>query len=208
MKITKYDDKTEWFEARKGRISGSSLKDIIVKRGTAEKKGYYQLIADRLTVDEDAENPMERGNRLEPVALDLFIEEMKGEGIPAEEWVTDLVIWEREENQYISLSPDGYHQDLELAIEVKCLNSADHIKAYLTQEVPKEYEDQVTQYFVVNDKLQRLYFVMHDPRFTVASYFVLTIKRDKKKVEDYLKQEQNTLAKVEAQVIKLTEGLF
>jgi hypothetical protein len=91
---------------------------------------------------------------------------------------------------------------------VKCLNSADHIKAYLTQEVPKEYEDQVTQYFVVNDKLQTLYFVMHDQRFTVASYFVLTIKRDKKKVEDYLKQEQNILAKVEAQVIKLTEGLF
>jgi len=208
MKITKYDDKTEWFEARKGRISGSSLKDIIVKRGSAEKKGYYQLIADRLTVDEEKENPMERGTRLEPVAIDLFIEEMKGEGIPAEEWVTDLVIWEREENQYISLSPDGYHKDLELAIEVKCLNSADHIKAYLTQEVPKDYEDQVTQYFVVNDKLQTLYFVMHDPRFTVKSYFVLTIKRDKLKVAEYLMQEQNVLARVEAQVIKLTADLF
>lgn len=208
MKITKYDDKTEWFAARKGRISGSSLKNLIVKRGTEMKKGYYELIADRLTVDEDAENPMQRGDRLEPVAIDLFIEKMEQEGWNKEEWVTDLVIWERDENQYISLSPDGYHVDLEQAVEVKCLNSADHIKAYVTKEIPKDYEDQATQYFVVNEKLETLHFVMYDPRLTVASFFVLTVKRDEKKVADYLTQELNMLAKVDAQVKKLTAELF
>ena len=208
MKITKYDDKIDWFEARRARITGSSLKDIIVKRGTADKKGYYQLIADRLTAGEDKENAMARGERLEPVAMNLFIESMAEEGWPAEDWVTDLVIWEREENQYIALSPDGYHKDLEQAVEVKCLNSADHIKAYLDQEVPKDYEDQATQYFVVNEKLDILHFVMYDPRLIVADFFVLTVKRDKIKVAEYLKQEQNVLARVEAQVIKLTANLF
>ena len=208
MKITRYEDKSEWFEARRGRISGSTVKDLIVKRGTEMKKGYYQLIADRLTVDEDEENPMDRGNRLEVEATEMFIKKMEDEGFPKEEWITDLVIWEREENQYIALSPDGYHVDLEQAIEVKCLNSADHIKAYINKEIPKEYEDQVTQYFVVNEKLETLHFVMYDPRLTVANFFVLTAKRDDKKVEDYLKQEQNILAKVDAQVAKLTAELF
>jgi hypothetical protein len=211
MKVTKYEDQEAWFEARRGRISGSSVKDLIVKRGTEMKKGYYQLIADRITIGEDKENKedaMRRGTRLEPEAIALFVEEMVGEGIPAEDWVQDLVIWEREDNKYISLSPDGYHKDLEQAIEVKCLNSADHIKAYIDQEVPKDYQDQAIQYFVVNEDLQVLHFVMYDPRLTVATFFVLTVKRDEKKVEDYLKQQRNMLASVEAQVTKLTADLF
>ena len=53
MKINKYDNREEWLKSREGRITGSKLKDIIVKRGTGKKKGYYQLIADKIATNPD-----------------------------------------------------------------------------------------------------------------------------------------------------------
>ena len=40
----------EWLEWRKGKITGSRLNDIIVKRGTGRKLGFYEVIAERLAV--------------------------------------------------------------------------------------------------------------------------------------------------------------
>ena len=52
--------------AREGKITGSRLKDIIVKRGTGKKIGFYSLIAEKLGIPaEEGETPMERGSRLE-----------------------------------------------------------------------------------------------------------------------------------------------
>jgi hypothetical protein len=213
MQVKHFEDTAEWEMYRKGKITGSRLKDLIVKRGSEMKKGYYELIAERLVIEHESDNlpPMQRGTKLEPEAVKLFIEHMlETNGIPEEEWETGLVIWERDDNANIALSPDAYHVDLETAVEVKCLNSAEHIKAYLTQEVPDQYEEQVIQYFVVNEKLQTLYFVMYDPRMSVQSFFHLTIDRKsmETKVEEYLTQQRNMLDRVEATIIKLTEGLF
>ena len=57
MKTLKLEQNSdEWFEARKGRITGSKLKDIVTKRGSNTKIGVYQLIADRIAVDADDED--------------------------------------------------------------------------------------------------------------------------------------------------------
>ena len=202
MIVTKYDNRDEWMEARKTRITGSTVKDLIIKRGNTKKMGFYELIAERLVVTEDgAENPMDRGNRLESVAVELFSDET-GKKVN-----TDLVIWAREDNERIAISPDGYTEDLKEAVEVKCLAPANHIKAYLTQAPPSEYEDQVIQYFVVNDDLETLYFVMYDPRFTVIPYFYLTIKREdlQKKIDKYLADEREAMKEVDAIVEELTK---
>lgn len=215
MKITKYEDRAEWLEARRGKITGSRLKEVLIKRGDTPKKGYYELIAERLAVPADSELPMDRGTRLEHEAIERFTEDT---GIEVN---TDLVIWERDDNSRIAISPDGYTEDYanvvivgstgtHEAVEVKCLNSADHIQTFLTKDVPSQYQDQVVQYFIVNEKLERLYFVMYDPRMSVHSFFFLTIERAdiEKKVADYLTQQQNTLASVEAVVARLTADLF
>ena len=40
MIVKKFETKDEWMEARKGKITGSRLKDIVVKRGIDEKIGF------------------------------------------------------------------------------------------------------------------------------------------------------------------------
>ncbi|OGG65154.1 hypothetical protein A2Z56_02585 [Candidatus Kaiserbacteria bacterium RIFCSPHIGHO2_12_45_16] len=215
MITTKFEDRADWLDARRGRITGSRLKNLIVKRGSEMKKGYYEIIAERLSVPEDPELPMDRGTRLESEAIALFVEET-GKKIN-----TDLVIWERDDNSRIAVSPDGFTEDeaeavvigsigTREAVEVKCLNSADHIKAFITKEIPDDYDDQVIQYFTVNEKLERLYFVMYDPRMSVHSFFYLVIERAdvEEKVKTYLAQQQNMLATIEATIIKLTGNLF
>ena len=92
----------------------------------------------------------------------------------------------RDDDENIAVSPDGFIGTTE-AVECKCLSSARHIEALLTRAIPSEYEYQVLQYFIVNDKLEMLNFVCYDPRFMMfvrpgsrkvsLDYFVIGVKR-------------------------------
>lgn len=198
MKTKTFENKEDWFDARKGKITGSRLKDIIVKRGTGEKIGYYEIIAERIAQNPDGENPMDRGTRLEEEAIELFAEKT-GKKVN-----TDLVIWERDDNASIAISPDGFISDTE-AVEVKCLSSARHVEAYLTQKVPDEYEYQVLQYFIVNEKLEKLYFVFYDNRMPEKlQMFYLEIERNQEEVETYLELQKQKLEQIEDIITKLT----
>lgn len=157
MQLKKFQSKEEWLEARRGKITGSRLKDIVVKRGTSEKLGFYEIIAERLATTPEDENPMDRGARLEEEAIQKYKEKT---GLEVD---TSLVIWEREDNSSIAISPDGVIGK-KGAIEIKCLSSARHIEAKITGKYPKDYHEQILQYFIVNDNLEVLHFVMYDPR--------------------------------------------
>ena len=204
MKTTTYTDREEWLQARKGKITGSRLADIIVKRGTGKKIGFYELIAERLSTDPEGlafdETPMERGTRLEPEAMAKFVE------VTGKKVDTSLVMWSRDDNDSIAVSPDGFIGKLE-AVETKCLSSAKHLKAYLTQQVPEDYEEQVTQYFIVNDQLRTLWLAFYDPRIPLLDFFFLEVKRAdiKDDIEDYLEQERNVIAEVDKIVNELTK---
>lgn len=200
MKITKFDNKEDWLRARMGRITGSRLKDIVVKRGTGEKIGYYELIAERIATTPENEDAMERGIRLEEEAVQKFTEKT---GIKVD---TSLVIWERNDNSGIAISPDGTIGDTE-AVEVKCLSSARHIEAYLTNKIPSDYEYQVLQYFIVNDKLENLYFVMYDPRMPENLQLnCITVTRDDRQAEisEYLEYQNKKLKEIEDIITRLT----
>lgn len=195
MKILTFDTNEEWLAARLCKITGARLKDIVVKRGTGKKKGFYELIAERIGVPASDESPMDRGHRLEEEALGRFT------AMTGKEVDPSLVMWTRDDNENVAVSPDGVviGTDNTEACEVKCLNSAAHIEAYLTKEIPGEYEEQMIQYFVVNDKLQTLNFCFYDPRLRVADFFVITFTRDQvaDKIEAMLKYETDTLAEIE-----------
>lgn len=198
MIIKKFNTKEEWMSARRGKITGSRLKDIVVKRGTGKKLGYYELIAERLATEpEEDETPMDRGVRLEAEAIERFKKET-GKKVN-----TDLVIWEREDNLSIAVSPDGFIGKTE-AVEVKCLSSAKHIEVWLTQQIPDEYEFQVLQYFIVNDSLKTLNVVFYDPRIACKDYFVIQVERDDEKVKEYLEYQKQTLLEVNEIVNELT----
>lgn len=197
MKTLKFENQEDWLEARKTKITGSRLKDIIVKRGTGQKIGFYELIAERLAIPSDGEDPMERGHRLETEALERFTQET------GKEVDGSLVMWVREDNESIAISPDGIINDEE-AVEVKCLASSRHIEALLTNEVPKEYEEQINQYFVVNDKLQKMYVVFYDPRLSVKDFFFITINRNQEKVDELLEYQNNIIEEVNKIVKQLS----
>jgi len=166
----------EWEQLRKTHLTGTALKGIM---GTAyaRKEAMYEVIANRLTVgvdsDEEYENPMDRGTRLEPDAISTFEFETGKK-------VANVGFCKDDEVEGIAQSPDGYISDTDdtEAIEVKSMGGKNHVKLWLENEVPKDYEWQVVQYFVVNDKLNKLYFVGYNPNIPVHPLHIIEILRE------------------------------
>jgi len=245
MKIKRFETKDEWMKARNGKITGSSLADIVSQSGATKeiicnaldelgieydkkatkdvlmdmlpvlerarievngdkKIGFYELIAKRIAIAPDGENPMDRGTRLEPEAIARFVKET-GKKVDS-----SLVIWERDDNDSIALSPDAFIENkkglVTEAVEAKCLSSADHIKAFLTQEIPDKYKWQTRQYFIVNKDLENLYFCFYDPRVMAKDFFfILITRKDVEKDTDFcLEFEKLILKEVEDVVNELT----
>lgn len=199
MITKKYENRDLWLAGRRGKITGSRLKDIISKRDGNKKIGFYELIAERIATAPDDERAMDRGTRLEEEAVARFIKETK------KKVDTSLVIWMRNDNESIAVSPDGFIGKKE-AVECKCLSSARHIEAYLTQSIPDEYDYQTKQYFIVNDSIETLHVVFFDPRIPCKDYFVLEVHR--KDIEEeigiYLDYQHKTIQEVNEIVANLT----
>jgi predicted phage-related endonuclease len=200
MKILHFDDRDEWLSARRGKITGTRVADIRPKtKGEGEKKGIYEMVAEivaEIPENTDLEKPMDRGRRLEQEAINRFMVE-KGVGVN-----TDLVIWQRDDDDRIAISPDGTISNSE-AVEVKCLNSASHIEAWLTGKIPSEYQDQMKQYFVVNSKLKKLHIVFYDPRIPCKDFFIIEKLKDEEEIEKTLEMERTELKKIGELVARL-----
>jgi hypothetical protein len=201
MKILPIDQNSdEWLDSRKGLITGSKLKDIIVKRGTGRKIGFYQLIADRLAQEEPEENPMERGHRLEEEAITLAEKKYAYGGK-----IEKVGLCISDHNPNIAVSPDGLMKGLNdskdkyvEAFEVKCLSSARHLECYFENAVPSEYFEQVVQYFVVNEDLEVLHFICYDPRIAQLPIFEIKVKREEvaEEIKSYFEYQVKTLEEV------------
>lgn len=180
------------------------------------KRKYYELIAsevarpltpndytDRLNGKEFS--MMERGHLLENDALDLFAEQHslsvdKEPGV----WISD-------NNPNIYISPDGAVVDTKgkilAAVEVKCLSSWEVIKAYLTNQYPQEYEPQVIKYFVVNEKLKKLYFLLYTDLIPGLELQVFEVKREDvaDRIADAKAFEDAIMKRVAADIEKIKE---
>lgn len=192
MKIRTFKDEQSWLEAREGKITGTSAKDVLPKaRGEGYRAGFYKLIAARIAVPADGENVMDRGHRLEDEAIDRFSKET-GKKVKH----TPFTLCERDDEPMISYSPDGMI-GVTADVEVKCRNSAAHIEAILTGKIPSEYESQIIQGFVVNEKLKTRYMVFYDPRCPKdLFYLTITRKEMKEKIAEYLDLEREVIKKV------------
>lgn len=200
MKTIRFANREEWMAFRLGRVTGTRLKDIIVKRGTGEKAGFYEIIAERCkkqgyVPDIVGEHAMIRGQRLEEVAMEEF-RKMTGKTVDS-----SLLMWVREDNERIALSPDGVIGDTE-AVEIKCLASGKHVEAFLTKQIPDDYHYQALQYFIVNDKLETLYFCFYDPSMAVHEFFYIEMHRAEviAEVEEYRAYQENKLTAIEQAV--------
>lgn len=204
MRRQTFNNEDEWKEARLGVITGSKAKDVTLKtRGTGYKVGVYRLIAERIAIPRDEyENRMDRGHSLEAEAVARLAQETK---LPFVQ--VDNELWTREDMPNVGYSPDGYveAEQIEIATEVKCLDSARHVEAIITNQIPSDYDDQVEQAFVTCDTLKTLYFVMYDPSMPKDFfYFVMNREDVAEKVAKRLEDERAVLEFVDEWVSKLT----
>lgn len=173
MKVVDIEQGSEqWLDYRKGKISGTMLSDLYSKRGN-RKIGFYELIAERLAVEPDDENRMDRGLRLEEEAIRKFCELYK-------KTVERVGVCVHDDYPLIINSPDGLIKNGDKyteAIEVKCLSSARHLQAVIEDAVPPEFEAQMLQYFIVNPDLEKLYFIFYDPRVASVPLHVVEVFR-------------------------------
>lgn len=165
-----------WDYIRKGKITGTGAKKL---NGTpkAREEYFYEMLAERLTsgVAEGYENPMDRGNRLEPQAREMF---EFAYGLK----VTQVAFCESDASQFIGFSPDGlianddgvFTED----IEIKCPEGKNYVKGWLKNQVPDEYQEQVVQSFVVNEDLQKKYFILFNPEITIHPLHVIEVTRE------------------------------
>jgi hypothetical protein len=165
----------------------------------ARQEAIYEIIAERLTlgVDLEYENPMERGTRLEPEAISAF-EFETGKSVERTGFC------ESDDNSSIAYSPDGIISDKE-DVEVKCMGGKNHVKMWLTNEVPDEYYWQLVQAFVVNPKLQKRYFVGYNPDLPAHPLHIIKVKRSdvlgaivlaEQKQNEFLNQVESELSKI------------
>lgn len=199
IKITKFSSEEEWMDGRRGKITGTRLGKLISKRDKKKLKGFYEVIAERVAIPASNEPVMDRGRRLETEALERF-EKETGKKVNK-----DLVIISRDENENIAYSPDGFIGKTE-TVEVKCLNSASHIEAWLTKEIPSEYYEQTIQPFIVNNSLKTLYFVFYDPRLPKIDFFFFEVRRSdiKKEIAEFLALELEILEEIRRIETELT----
>ena len=161
------EDKRCTVQELAGMLEPSELAEL--KLESEPKKHFYEIVADRVARPvtpndyEDRLNGepftmMARGHILEPEAIAAF-EEKTGKKVDKDSvvWVSDY-----DENAYVS--PDGAitgkDGKVREACEVKCLSSAEVIKCFDEHCYPKEYEPQVLKYFMVNEDLETLHFII------------------------------------------------
>jgi putative phage-type endonuclease len=176
MQILPLEQRTpEWLEARRGKVTGTGLKKILGRPQTRTDY-FYEVLAERLTSIEETEGEtaMQRGVRLEPEALEAFEKKTKKKVEIAGLCVAD-------ENEWMANSPDGLIKvkgKYSEAAEIKCLSSANHLKIWLTDEIPEDHMAQVMQYFILNKDLEVLHFASYDPRMTMHPLHIVKVKRE------------------------------
>lgn len=186
MKILEVEQgSSEWLSFREGKRTGTSIGKLFAKsRKTGELYDtekplvtLYQKVAERLaegTGDDDGlESSRERGKELEAEAITCAEEKLKLK-------LERGGVWQADDDENHIESPDAYTKDLKIAVEIKCLSSARHIQAIVEDMPPQEYLAEYYNYFLVNDKLEKLYVFLYDPRFFIEglTWHAFEIKRE------------------------------
>jgi putative phage-type endonuclease len=198
----KHDQRSpEWFAARCGSVTASSVSKVLatIKTGEAAERRNYRakLVVERLT-GKPAEAPftnaaMERGTELEPFARMAY--ESKTGNLVIESGFWSLL-------GEIGASPDGLIGDDGL-LEIKCPSLATHLQYLKAGVMPSEYIPQVQMQLWVTDR-QWCDFVSYAPEFPEnLQLFILRVQRD----EDYINKLKTEVAKFLIEVSEEVQSL-
>lgn len=160
-----------WHALRKNRI-GASCAPILMgyHKYSTPYKLWMQMI--EMAPAQVETGAMSRGKRLEIDAIALYEKEY---GVTLFGYTM-----ESEDNWTLIASMDGITQDLSKAVEVKCLNLAEHSE----QEVPEIYYPQLQHQMYVCD-LQTIDYVGYHPNADIP-FYVIPVTRDEKFLAKYI----------------------
>lgn len=224
MKVLRIEQNSEeWREFRIGKITGSGAKSVKpLSRGSDRTPtGFWQLLAGRLAIRQDGEDPKDRGHRLENIALDEF---STAYGLKVEK---EAGVWVSDKDENIMFSPDGAEpgDTPTYSAEVKCLSSDKHIK-YMVKDImakklkdynpiysiPDEqgayYRDQAVQAFVVGDTIKTHHFIFYDDRMAYEQMKLYVISINREHVLDLIEKADQDQAETWLGVKKMISFLF
>lgn len=164
----------EWHKIKWGKVGGSSADGLMIESETlmidilSQRLEEFQL--EEFQLEESYVSPeMERGIELEPEARKRLIEYTGIDFIDCG-WLQD------EKIKLLGISPDGITSDSKFACEIKCPARKKHTQTIRSKEIPKDNLNQCLHYFVVNLRLESLFFMSFRPE-SKHPIFVKEIKR-------------------------------
>lgn len=167
----------EWFEQRMGKATASRISDILAKTKTGystSRENYsVELALERITGKRQeffTNDAMKWGTETEPLARAAY--EARTGAI-----VDEVAMIDHPTILMSGASPDGCI-DADGLIEIKCPNSATHLKTMLSGKPDAKYITQMTWQMACTGR-QWCDFVSFDPRFPDhLQIFVKRIERD------------------------------
>ena len=194
----------EWLAARAGCLTASAIADMIAKTKTGEAASRAnlraRLVAERLTgvpQDSFSNAAMQWGNEQEPFARAAY--EIHSGNLVDQ---TGLVM--HPSIPYAGASPDGLIDECGL-VEIKCPNTATHIKYLLSGDAPKEYQPQMLWQMECTER-KWCDFVSFDPRMpSHLQLFVVRFDRDEGRLNDVRAEAVKFLAEVDSMINQLTK---
>ena len=191
----------EWFDARKGKISGTRFGQAI---STRKNKLIYELLAEQLSdyvfPDDYISDDMQFGIDNEPVARELY---SKQSGI---DW-REVGMIQSEIIQINTASPDGLSPDNSIVLEIKCTRNLDvHLQRFF-EGIESQYMNQIMNYFVVADEVKQVHFVSYCPASETKPLIVYVFEREH--YIDLINESREKLRAIEEKLNKMiVEYLF
>lgn len=193
----------EWLRLRLGKVTGSCVKDVMKSDNLSLVDDIIAQIVSETIEETYTSAAMQRGNDLEPLARGEY-EKVTGRKV---EQVGFML---HEEYDWLGVSPDGLIKidgKYKKGIEIKCPNTATHVKYIRQNQLPNEYKYQVQSYFIVNEDLEEVDFISYDNRFVVKPLHIVTVTRES--IKDELAATEEALVKFWEKVQKYyTQILF
>lgn len=191
----------EWFEARRGKVTGSRISDVMMKPNLAGFRNYLaQLACERITgvVEETYESyDMARGKELEPLARSLYCflndVEVKEVGFVDHPYIPNM-----------GCSPDGLvGDDGQGLIEIKCPKTAQHQDLLVGGNIDGKYIKQVQQQMSCTGA-QWTDYCSYDPTMPIPLKLkVIRVFRDDKMIAEIEKAAILFLKEVDQRVSDL-----
>lgn len=204
IQLSQTDDREAWLDQRRGKATGTKDITPLTRKlnGTNTPAEFFNLLAERISVETDGEPPLERGHRLEAENIARTVKTLKLKKAKA-----DAGVWVSSDDPNFTVSPDAYEDtdNPKWAIECKSFDSKKHIAIVLNDlykqgkldtrysvlfspmddeysafnSVPKTNQTQILQYFAINDSLKVVYWALYDELNTIEGlrHYVIPVYR-------------------------------